>query len=252
MFSHALLRRPGPDFAQGLTTARLGPPDYDTILLQHRTYRNALQAAGLNVHELEPLPGFPDAYFVEDTAVVTPETAVITRPGALARRGEEESIAEALARFRPLSRIEAPGTLDGGDVLQAGRVFFIGISSRTNEDGARQLAAIMARFGYESRLIPVGEGLHLKSGVNLVDGAVLLITGQLTGHPAFRDFRQILVPPGEEYAANCLRVNHRLLMPAGFPATRRELESGGLFVEELPVSEVQKMDGGLTCMSLRF
>ncbi len=248
----AILRTPGPNCGNGLTSAGLGAPDYPLLLRQHQAYARLLAAAGLEIVSLPPESAYPDAYFVEDPAVVTPEVAVMTRPGALSRRGEEESLAPVLARFKPLARIEAPGTLEGGDVLEAGGRWFIGVSERTSEDGARQLGRILESNGHPWTLVPVAAGLHLKSSVNDLGDGWLIMTPALETDAAFRDFRHIVLEEEESYAANALRVNGRIILAAGFPSVRRQLERWGLPVLEIEVSEVRKMDGGLTCMSLRF
>jgi dimethylargininase len=222
------------------------------MLAQHAAYVAALAAAGLTVEMLDPLPGSPDAYFVEDTAVVTAELAVVTLPGAPARRGEVESIAVALARHRPVLALEPPATLDGGDVLQVGRRVFVGLSARTNEAGAEQLGALLAAHEYATTAVPVGAGLHLKSSVNALDEETLLLTAALADLPVFRDYERLIVAPGEEYAANVLAVNDVLLVPRGYPETRRRLAQLGRPIVELDVSGARAMDGGLTCMSLRF
>ncbi len=252
MYTRAITRRPGADFGSGITTQRLGPPDHAAMLRQHAAYVAALSDLGLEVEVLPPLPGHPDAYFVEDAAVVTPSLAVITRPGAEARRGEVPTVEAALARHRRIARIEPPGTLDGGDVLIAGGRAFIGLSGRTNEDGAAQLGRLLERDGLAWEAVPVEAGLHLKSGVNWLGEDRLLVTGAFAEAPAFRGWRTVVVAPGEEYAANTLWINGRLLTPAGFPGTARKLAALGLGVVELEVGEARKMDGGLTCMSLRF
>jgi dimethylargininase len=185
-------------------------------------------------------------------AVVTPEIAVIARPGAEARRGETEHIREALAAFRPLAEIAAPGTLEGGDVLQVERTVFIGLSGRTNEEGAGQLARILQPFGYEVHTLPLRRGLHLKSAVNYLGRNTLLLTREWAEHPLFAAYKKIVVPPQEAYAANTLLVNGRLLAPDGYPETAAMLREAGFEVLELVVSEARKMDGGLTCMSLRL
>ncbi|MGE4440524.1 MAG: dimethylarginine dimethylaminohydrolase family protein [Desulfomicrobium sp.] len=252
MFSHAITRIPGPDYQSGLTTSTLPAPDLALALEQHAAYVRCLESLGLSVEVLPAAPGFPDACFVEDTAVVVRETAVISRPGAPSRTGETALIETALAARRPLARIVAPGTLDGGDILQVGKRFFIGVSDRTNEDGAGQLAAILAVHGYQSSIIRVAEGLHLKSSLNFVGKNTMLVTADFAGHPAIEDFRQIVCPEGEEYAANTLLVNDTLIMPLGYPRTRALLEPLGLPIVELDTSEYRKMDGGLTCLSLRL
>jgi dimethylargininase len=195
---------------------------------------------------------FPDGHFVEDPAVVVPEVAVVARPGADARRGEAEAIAPALSRFKPLVEIKAPGTLDGGDVLVVGKRVFIGLSERTNEHGAAQLARLLAPHGYTSALVPVGAGLHLKSSVNYVGKNTLLLSEGFAERPEFAGFERLVVDPHEEYACNTLWINDRLLVPDGYPGTRALLAPLGLEIIALETSEVRKMDGGLTCMSLRF
>src|SRR3954470_2925609 len=175
MFTRAILRCPGADFAAGITTASLGAPDRARMLAQHAAYATTLRALGLAVDVLDPLPGFPDAYFVEDVAVIVPEIAVIARPGALARRGEVEAIAPVVARHREVVTLEEPATLDGGDVLIVHRDVLVGVSARTNAAGAAQLARFLERHGYRVRPVPVAAGLHLKSSVSFLGGDTLLV-----------------------------------------------------------------------------
>jgi dimethylargininase len=252
VFTRAIVRTPGPDAADGLTTALLGRPELPLLLAQHTAYVETLRSLGLAVTVLPPLPGCPDAYFVEDAAVVTPEVAVITRPGAPSRRGETVSIASALESFLPIARIEPPGTLEGGDVLRVGDRVFIGFSDRTNDEGARQLVRILDRHGYEGILVPVGAGLHLKSSLNSLGGRHLVVAAGFESGSAFADYNLIALDPGDEYAANTLFINGSLLLPSGFPRARRKLEPLGLPIREVETSEMRKMDGGLTCLSLRF
>jgi dimethylargininase len=252
MFTHAITRLPGENFAEGLTTSTHGRPSYPLILEQHQAYRQALQSLGLEVILLPAEPAFPDAYFVEDPAIVTPEVAVITRPGAPSRRGEEITLEKELRRYRPIAHILPPGTVDGGDVLYIEGSYFIGMSDRTNRDGASQLSALLEAAGYPAITVSVASGLHLKSSVNYVGHGTVLVTSAYADHPAVTEYDKILLDPDEAYAANTLLVNDTLLMPAGFPNTHLVLESLGMPIIELEVSEVQKMDGGLTCMSLRF
>lgn len=251
-FTHAITRLPGENFSQGITSASLGIPRYDVLLKQYAAYIKTLKHIGLSVIKLEALPNYPDAYFVEDVAVVTPDVAVITNPGAAARSGEQAFIESVLAQYRPLAHIEPPATLDGGDVLMVGKHFFIGISERTNPLGAAQLGAILERYGNTWISVPVGGGLHLKSNVNYVGKNTLLLSEAYGGKPEFENFRQIVIDPDEAYACNTLWINNFLLSPKGFPKTREQLQTLGLSIIELETSEVQKMDGGLTCMSLRF
>jgi len=252
MFKHAIARKPGANFGDGLTTSDLGAPDYKRMTAQHDAYVSILEELGLKVFVLEPESAFPDAHFVEDTAVVTPDIAVITNPGAQARQGEEKTIAPVLADFRTIAHIEPPGTLDGGDVLMVGSHFFIGISERTNRQGAEQLGHILEGFNNTWTAVDVGKGLHLKSGVNHVGGDTLLLTEAFSRMAAFQGYDKIVLDPKETYAGNTLWINDQLLMPKGFPDTLAKLDKLGLPVRVLDMSEVQKMDGGLTCLSIRF
>ena len=253
MFTQAVARKPGKNFAQGLTTTiSVTPPRYELLLEQHDTYLETLKSCGLEVTLLDPLPDYPDAYFVEDTAVVTPDVAVITNPGAKARKGEEDFMAPVLAGFRKTERILAPGTVDGGDVLQVDNHFLIGLSERTNKEGAGQLGRILESCGKTWATVEVGAGLHFKSSVNYVGKNTLLVTADFADHPALGKYDKIVLEKVEAYAANTLLVNGHLLTPAGFPAARQKLETLGLKIIQLETSEVRKMDGGLTCMSIRF
>jgi dimethylargininase len=252
MFTHAITRRPGKNFAEGLTPFKHETPNYELIIRQHEVYIETLRSFGLNVIVFDALPDYPDAHFVEDTAVVTPDVAVIANPGAASRRGEEESIAEILARYRKIIHIQAPGTLDGGDVLMVGAHFFIGLSERTNKEGVEQLGCTLEAYGNNWTTIPVVSGLHLKSSVNYVGGNTLLITEDFADFDEFRSYDKIIVDKDEAYACNTLLVNDRLITPRGFPTTRRKLERMGLEIIELDMSEARKMDGGLTCLSVRF
>lgn len=251
-FTKAIVRMPGPDFHQGLTEETLGPPDYDLMLQQHQAYIKALETAGLKVVVLDPLPNFPDAYFVEDTAVITPYVAVITRPGAASRRGEVGSLEPIITKYRPVYHIEAPGTLDGGDVLRIDNHFYVGVSKRTNPEGAGQLGRILEEYGHTWTPVPVSAGLHLKTNVSYLGGNTLLVTRNLADRDDFRGYDKILVEPGEERAANCLQINNSLLVPKGFPKTQALLQPLGYDLIEVEASEARKMDGGLSCMSIRF
>ena len=199
-YTHAISRLPGPNFAEGITTAGLGQPDYDKITQQHEAYIQALESVGLQVLVLEPLAHFPDAYFVEDVALVLPQVAVITLPGAAARRGEVEAIRPLLSKFRTLEFIDPPGLMDGGDVLLTEDHCFIGISLRTNSSGAAQFGEIVERHGYTWQAVPVTGGLHLKSSVNYIAENTLLISGDFSGHEAFKGYEKIVLDKREEYA----------------------------------------------------
>ena len=193
---------------------------------------------------------------MEDTAVLAPGCAVLTRPGAASREGEVTAIRAAVEQFFPAPNvITAPGTLDGGDICEAGRHFFIGVSLRTNEEGARQLAGFLAAAGYTSSIVDIRRTvgiLHLKSGVVALDDQRLVAIDALVGDTAFRGYDVIHVSEGEEYAANCVRVNQHVLIARGFPKLQKALVARGYDVVPLEMSEFQKMDGGLSCLSLRF
>jgi dimethylargininase len=256
-FDRALVRPPAPNFAAGLTQAGLGAPDFARALAQHAAYCAALARAGLTPIELAPDPAFPDSTFVEDTAVVTARGAVVTRPGAASRAGETAAIAEALARLGVgTAHLTPPGHVDGGDICELEGRFLIGLSSRTDESGARQLAARLAEWGYSAETVDVrGLGpalLHLKSGLSdLGDGRVAVVR-ELADHPALAAWERVVVDPGEGYAANCVRVNDRVLVAKGFPRLAATLDRLGYRLEPLEMSEFRKMDGGLSCLSLRL
>jgi dimethylargininase len=254
VFKHAIVRIPGNNFAQGLTTVQLGVPHYDQVLQQHARYCEALQECGLSLTTLDADLDHPDSTFVEDTAVLTARSAILARPGAGSRQGEVAAIQHAInSFFLALLRIEAPGTLDGGDICEADNHFFLGLSHRTNEEGARQLAAYLAHDGYTSSVIDVrgmSSILHLKSGISYIGDRTLVVMEEMAA--LFRGYALIRVAEKESYAANCVRVNERVLVPAGYPLLLADLIAYGFNPLELEMSEFQKMDGGLSCLSLRF
>jgi len=251
MYSQAITRKPCKNFGAGITSSNLGKPDYLLMLQQHHTYVDTLNNLGLQVTELEALDDYPDAHFVEDTAVVVPEIAIIARPGAKSRRGEEITVEDVLAKYKNIEKIKAPGTVDGGDVLITGKKVYIGISERTNQEGANQLSEILKKFGYDSTYISVNKGLHLKSDVNYIGKNTALMKDSFDTQD-FKSYNKIIVKPEESYAANSLLVNDTLIIPKGFADTKLRLLEAEFDVIELDMSESQKMDGGLTCFSLRF
>jgi dimethylargininase len=252
MFTRAITRKPGPNFSQGITTSDLGPTNYEMMIRQHEAYVETLLSLGLDVIQLKELTDFPDCYFVEDMSVVTPDVAIITNPGSKSRRGEENSIEQALAKYRKTIRVHPPGTVDGGDVLMVEKHVYIGLSQRTNKNGAEQLGKILEECGYTWSTIAVLGGLHLKSGVNYLYDNYLILTEAFACLDIFNRFQKIIVPEKETHAANTLFINHCVIMPKGCPMTRNRLQNLGIRIIELNVSEAQKMDGGLTCMSIRF
>lgn len=252
-FTRAIVRVPASNFAQGLTTVSLGVPDYPLALAQHARYCEALEECGLSLTVLDPDSGHPDSVFVEDTAVLTQDRAVLTRPGASSREGEVAAMRSALKNFYPsLAEITAPATLDGGDICETGDCFFIGVSHRTNHEGARQLAAALNASSAILDIRPMHSILHLKSGIASISDNTLVVMEELAGHELFRGYELIRVAAQESYAANCVRVNERVLVPAGYPMLTAELKAHGFNPLLLDMSEFQKMDGGLSCLSLRF
>lgn len=251
-FTRAIARSPTRNAGDGLTTATLGAPDAERMLAQHRNYLQILESLGLEVTLLEGDESFPDGCFVEDTAIVTPEVAVLTRQGAASRRGEEAAIEPLLADARPVARINAPGTVDGGDILVMDQHALIGLSGRTNEAGARQLADILEAQGLHCITLAAGDGLHLKSSVNTLGGKRLLITESFAECEALEPFERVVIPADESYAGNSLWINGRVLVPAGFPRTQELIQALGIETMETEVGEFRKMDGGLTCLSIRF
>ena len=255
-FTRAIVRPPGANFANGLTSVALGKPDFALAIAQHAQYCAALEHCGLTLVNLPEDPAHPDATFVEDAAVLAARCSVITRPGAASRVGEIAAIRDALTVLGVKTvAIEPPGTLDGGDICDAGEHFFIGVSKRTNWDGAQQLAAFLEKAGYSTSCIDiraVPDILHLKSGISSLDDNRVVAIDSLAGHHALKGHEVVRVAPGEEYAANCVRVNDHVLIAAGFPNFAKSLARLGYESTSLDMSEFRKMDGGLSCLSLRF
>ena len=255
-FSRAIILPPADSYADGLTTSGLGAPNLPLARVQHAQYCVALQRLGVTILPVPPDSAYPDSTFVEDTAVVTSHGAILARPGAPSRQGEVTVMREVLeSQYRTVAAITAPGTLDGGDICQADRHFFIGLSHRTNEEGARQLTSWLSRFDYTSSRIDIRESrelLHLKSGIAWLGDKRLVVTEALAGNPALRGYEQIVADAEEAYAANCVRVNDAVLMAAGFPALAQRVAAFGREVVVLDVSEFRRMDGGLSCLSIRL
>jgi dimethylargininase len=268
--SRAIVRPPGASFVAGLTRAKLGLPDYHSALRQHAAYCDALESCGLTLTRLEPDERFPDSTFVEDTAILISRRvsgqgsscaaaatmAVMTRSGAPSRRGEGQSIAQTLTELGlETAAISTPGTVDGGDICEAESHFFIGISERTNEAGASQLADLLKSLGYISSFVDIRNLdpiLHLKSGVAYLGDNRLVVIETLRAEAVFKGYELLAVENDEAYAANCVRINDRVLVAAGFPRFERTLKDLGYKTLPLEMNEFQKLDGGLSCLSLRF
>ena len=237
----------------GLRAYFEGVPDFNLALEQHAAYVEALRKCGLKVYILEPDPRFPDSTFVEDVALCTSRFTVVTHPGAPSRKGEEKEMEPVLIRFFDrIERINAPGTLEAGDVMMCGTHFYIGISERTNREGAGQLIGILEKYGMSGEMVPLKKMLHLKSGLSYLENDHLLACGEFLQHAAFKGFKIIEVDVKESYAANSLWVNDTVLVPKGYPNTLTKIKARGLTTLEVDVSEFRKLDGGLSCLSLRF
>lgn len=253
MFNQAIVRRPGESLVKGITTAGLGQPDYQLALKQHDAYIDALQGCGLNVTVMEADEDYPDGLFVEDVALVMPGLAVVTRPGAESRRGETQSMKQQLkASFDQVEIIEDPGTVDAGDIMMVGKHFYVGLSERTNAAGAEQMIGHLCKHGYHGSTISISEGLHFKSSVSYLENNNIVVTGELVEKPELADFNSVVISTDNAYSANSVWINNHVLVPSGFPQTSRSIAELGYEVIELDVSEFQKLDGGLSCLSLRF
>ncbi len=256
MFKNVIVRTPCKALIEGITSApELGKPDYEKALIQHGAYIEALKQCGVNVKVLDANERFPDSCFVEDAAVITKHCAIITNPGAMSRNREAELIIPAIQEFFSDDKIEYiihPGTLDGGDVMMIGDHFYVGKSARTNEEGIRQFIAILEKYNLTGSEVTLNEVLHLKTGVNYIENNNLLVSGEFVEKEDFKDFHKILIPEGEDYAANCIWVNGTVIVPANYPGVEKIVKDLGYKVLLVDTSEYRKVDGGLSCLSLRF
>ena len=253
MFATAIVRDVPNTISAGITTADLGQPDADKAREQLRSYLAALEACGLEVILLDPDERYPDSVFVEDTAVVTDRCAIVTNPGAPERRGEVREVENVLVDlYGEVERITDPGTVDGGDVLQVRDHFYVGLSMRTNREGAEQLSAILHSYGFGVSFVGLRRFLHLKTGVAYLGGDDIVVAGELVERDEFRGFDRIVVPAEEEYGANCLRLDGRVLVAKGYETVGHGIAELGYEVTGLEMSEFRKLDGGLSCLSLRL
>lgn len=258
-FTHAIVRRPCRALINGITSSpELGKPDYELALQQHDAYVAALEAAGLTVEVLPALEEYPDSVFVEDTAVITPKGVVVDRPGTNERREEAMLMLPTLQKYFTEDQIKfitEPGTLEGGDVMMVDDHYFVGKSGRTNDEGYAQFSSYLSEWGYTTQQVPVREILHLKTGGTYVEDGNLLVSGEFKQCPAYRDgrFKHIFEVPDEEaYGADCVRVNDTVIMAAGYPAVKAQLSAWGYKIIEVEMSEFRKIDGSITCLSLRW
>lgn len=247
----AVTREISPRFNEcEITHIERTPIDVSIARAQHRGYVDALKGLGCDVLELPAEADLPDSVFVEDTAFILTETAVITRPGAESRRPETESIARTLSPHIPLLFLREPATLDGGDVLIAGKRIFVGLSTRSNDEAIRQLRELLGGYGYSVSGVPLRDCLHLKTAVTRVDDNTLLINPNWADVSHFANYHLIEVDPSEPNAANCLAVGGSIIFPAAFPRTRAKLEAYGCKVLPVEVDELAKAEGAVTCCSL--
>lgn len=252
-FTHAITKKPCKNIIKGITKAGLGIPNYKLALHQHEKYCDALKNCGLDVTILDGDENFADSTFVEDTAVLTPKGAIITNPGAESRRKEINNMIPVIERFyNKIECIGSPGTLDGGDVMNVDGYYYIGLSSRTNKQGAEQLIKILRKYGFDGTMVGMSQMLHLKSGVAYLGNNNLVVAGEFIQNSLFEKFNRIKVPAIETYAANCININGKVLVPSGFNETQNMIEIFGFETIALDMSEFRKVDGGLSCLSLRF
>ena len=256
MFKNVIVKTPCSKITDGITSApELGKPDYELALKQHASYIEALKKCGVEVTVLPADENFPDSCFVEDTAVLTRKCAIITNPGAESRNREIESMIPVIKKFYPedcIEYIQAPGTLEGGDVMMVGDHFYVGKSARTNEEGIRQFIAILEKYGLTGSEVELKEVLHLKTGVNYIENNNMLVSGEFIEKPEFEKYNKIVIPEDEAYAANCIWVNDTVIVPEGYPAVLKAVQDAGYKTLLVDTSEFRKIDGGLSCLSLRF
>ena len=256
MFKNVIVRRPSRSLVNGITSApELGKPDYELALKQHDNYIEALRDCGVEVTVLDADERYPDSCFVEDVAVLTKTCAIITNPGAETRKGEEKEMIETLKEFYPVDKIEyinTPGTIEGGDVMMVGDHFYVGLSARTNEEGAKQFIKALEKYGYTGSVVPLEEVLHLKTGLAYLENNNLLVSGEFVYREVFDKFNKIIIDESESYSANCIWVNDKVIVPEGYVKTQKAIEDAGYEVILVDTSEYRKLDGGLSCLSLRF
>jgi len=253
MFNKAIVKTPAQSLVNGITTAGLGEPEYQLALEQHRQYIAALESCGLTVEVMAADEHFPDSMFIEDTALLMPRCAIVTNPGASSRQGEVNAVSKQLKNYYDkIEAIQAPGTVDAGDIMMVGDHCYIGLSERTNRNGAAQMIKLLRTYGYNGSMLPITESLHLKSSVSYLENNNLVIAGELCDKAEFANFKHLQVEEAERYAANSVWINDRVLVPLGYPLSAEMIRATGYTVVELDVSEFRKLDGGLSCLSLRF
>lgn len=253
-FSKAIVREPCRRVVDGIRATDRGAPDFDLFKAEHREYVRSLERNGLEVTVLNALEDHPDSTFIEDAALCLPEGVVLMRPGAPSRTSESKLLSTALARLgHGVIPNASGGFIDGGDVLVTDSVILVGLSGRTDRSGFEWLESVLAKWGYAVQAVRTPEQvLHFKSDCCALDSDSILATYRLSRAECFAPFRVLMVPRGEEAAANSIRINDSVIVPVGFPATAELLAREGYAVETVSVSQAALLDGGLSCMSLRF
>ena len=253
MFTDAIVRTPCKNIIKGITTSNEGEPDYIKAINQHKLYIIALKYCGLEVTVLPEKENYPDSTFVEDVALLTPTCAIITHPGAPSRQKETKSMKSVLVDFYDtVNLIKSPGTVDAGDIMMVGSHYYIGLSKRTNTAGANQVIKVLEKCDMTGSTVKMNDMLHLKSGVSYLENNNLVVTGEFINKPEFKKFNLIKIDDDESYAANCVWINNYVLVAKGYPKTKKLIEKVGYETIELGMSEFKKLDGGLSCLSLRF
>ena len=253
MFKRAIVRTPCENIINGLTTSNLGKPNYENALLQHKDYIKALEECGLDVTVLPHDNNYPDSTFVEDTALLTPHCAIISNPGAPSRKGEILEMKKVLTNFyKNVEEISGDGTVEPGDIMAVGSHYYIGLSKRTNAKGAEQLLTILKKYNLSGSVVKMKDMLHLKTGLAYLENNNLVACGEFINKPEFQKYNIIKIDEDESYAANCVWINNVVLIPKGYPKAKAAIEKEGYKIREVDTSEFRKVDGGLSCLSLRF
>ena len=253
MFTKAIVRTPCKAMINGITTANLGLPNFEKALIQHADYIQALKECGLEVTVLPADENFPDSTFVEDVALLTPHCAILTNPGAATRTQEVISMQPVVNDlYQNIESIKMPGTVEAGDIMMVGDHYYIGLSERTNQIGADQMIAILKKYNMTGSVVSLTEVLHLKTGLGYLEDNNLLACGEFLTKPEFQKYSLLEVDANEAYAANSVWINDIVITPKGFPKTKALIEAAGYKTREVDVSEFQKIDGGLSWLSLRF
>jgi len=252
-FKRAIVRTPSEKLAEGITSVNLGKPEFNRACIQHLDYILALEECGLEVIVLQT-DDYPDSTFVEDVALLTSSCGIITQPGAESRKQETRTMKPIIEQFYPnaFEELSGDGTIEAGDIMMVGEHFYIGLSERTNEAGANQMLSILQRHGLSGETVKMSEVLHLKTGLSYLENNNLLISGEFINSKQFSQFNHLTVDEDEAYAANSVWINGTVLVPSGFPKTLAMIQEVGYKTRTVDVSEFQKVDGGLSCLSLRF